>query len=121
MDADGPKITDTFYKNLFKECGSTTTDAIGPNTTQAAQALFMSPICVQKKHILSVGFLLFIWGGETTQSCQATRNISIPVHCNIYVPFQVTGAALSLQFSFPGFCTKLTQEAQRRMFHGTNL
>jgi len=63
-DADGPKIADNFYKNLFKECGSATMDTIGPDTTQAAQALQLSVTKLRAEKASFVRWVPFIHMGR---------------------------------------------------------
>jgi len=41
-DVDGPKIADSFYRYLFKEHRSPRIETSGPDTTQAARALFLA-------------------------------------------------------------------------------
>ncbi|KIM78157.1 hypothetical protein PILCRDRAFT_11383 [Piloderma croceum F 1598] len=55
VDADGPKIADSFYEYLFKEYE---TDSIGPDTTQAARAPSLN--YVRKTFPSLVGYPLFI-------------------------------------------------------------
>ena len=38
-DHDGPKIADTFYERLFKDCDANSSPPILPNITKAAEAL----------------------------------------------------------------------------------
>lgn len=38
-DPGGPKIADTFYEHLFKNCDQTTSPLILPDLTKAAEAL----------------------------------------------------------------------------------
>jgi hypothetical protein len=41
-DRDGPKIADTFYEHLFKNCSPDTTPPVLPDLTQAAEALHVA-------------------------------------------------------------------------------
>jgi hypothetical protein len=38
-DEDGPKIADTFYEYLFKDCNSNSNPPVFPDLTKAAEAL----------------------------------------------------------------------------------
>ncbi|KAJ7431489.1 hypothetical protein FB451DRAFT_421107 [Mycena latifolia] len=41
-DRDGPKITDTFYQHLFKNCNPNSEPPVLPDVTQAAKALHLA-------------------------------------------------------------------------------
>ncbi|KAF7358015.1 CHAT domain-containing protein [Mycena venus] len=41
-DDDGPKIADSFYKHLFKNCDPTSNPPVHPDLTQAATALHLA-------------------------------------------------------------------------------
>lgn len=41
-DLDGPKIADTFYQHLFKDCDPNSKPAVLPDLTQAAKALHLA-------------------------------------------------------------------------------
>ncbi|KAJ7253856.1 CHAT domain-containing protein [Mycena rebaudengoi] len=41
-DEDGPKITDTFYENLFKDCDPNSTPPVVPDLTKSAEALHLA-------------------------------------------------------------------------------
>jgi hypothetical protein len=59
-DVDGPKIADTFYENLFKKHGAIITDASGPDTTQAAQALHLAVAKLRSENVSFVRWVPFI-------------------------------------------------------------
>jgi hypothetical protein len=48
-DADGPKIADTFYEYLFKDCGSNSIPPFVPDLTQAAKALHLAVSKLRKE------------------------------------------------------------------------
>jgi hypothetical protein len=41
-DEDGPKITDTFYENLFKDCDPNSTPPVVSDLTKSAEALHLA-------------------------------------------------------------------------------
>jgi hypothetical protein len=41
-DLDGPKIADTFYQHLFKNCDPNSKPPVFPDLTQAAKALSLA-------------------------------------------------------------------------------
>ncbi|KAJ7210186.1 hypothetical protein GGX14DRAFT_451575 [Mycena pura] len=41
-DHDGPKIADTFYECLFKDCDANSSPPILPNVTKASEALHLA-------------------------------------------------------------------------------
>ena len=63
-DLDGPNIAATFYENLFKENNSTSTDASGPDTTQAAQALHLAVTKLRAENVSLMRWVPFIHLGR---------------------------------------------------------
>jgi len=41
-DLDGPKVADTFYEHLFRNCDPTLSPPIVPDLTEAARALHLA-------------------------------------------------------------------------------
>lgn len=60
-DADGPKITDSFYEHLFKEYEM---DSIGPDTTQAARALHHAVAKLRSEDVSFARWVPFIHLGR---------------------------------------------------------
>ncbi|KAJ6526886.1 tetratricopeptide repeat-containing protein [Mycena vulgaris] len=48
-DEDGPKIADTFYEYLFRDCGSNSVPSVVPDLTQAAEALHLAVAKLRKE------------------------------------------------------------------------
>ncbi|KAJ7246075.1 tetratricopeptide repeat-containing protein [Mycena rebaudengoi] len=48
-DEDGPKITDTFYENLFKDCDPNSTPPVVPDLTKSAEALHLAVSQLRKQ------------------------------------------------------------------------
>jgi hypothetical protein len=61
-DADGPKIADTFYENLFKE--SIAMGASQPDTTQAARALHVAVAKLRSENASFARWVPFIHMGR---------------------------------------------------------
>jgi hypothetical protein len=63
-DADGPKIADTFYYELFKENNSATTEFLRPGSTQAAQALHIAVTKLRSNNVSFMRWVPFIHIGR---------------------------------------------------------
>lgn len=48
-DRDGPRIADTFYEHLFKDCDGTHTPPILPDLTKSAEALHVAVAKLRKE------------------------------------------------------------------------
>ena len=62
-DADGPKIADTFYENIFKWDDSSTTDS-QPDISQAARALHLAVIKLRSENVSFARWVPFIHLGR---------------------------------------------------------
>ena len=60
-DVDGPKIADSFYKNLFKECA---TSQAGPDPAQAARALHLAVAKLRSDKVSFVSWIPFVHLGR---------------------------------------------------------
>ncbi|KAJ6596526.1 hypothetical protein B0H10DRAFT_1828198 [Mycena sp. CBHHK59/15] len=48
-DSDGPRIANTFYEELFKNCDITSNPPVTPDLTQAARALHLAVAKLRKE------------------------------------------------------------------------
>ncbi|KIM81205.1 hypothetical protein PILCRDRAFT_821657 [Piloderma croceum F 1598] len=63
-DADGPKIADTFYENIFKKSSSTATDASWPDIVGAARALHLAVAKLRSEGASFTRWVPFIYLGR---------------------------------------------------------
>jgi hypothetical protein len=63
-DADGPNIADSFYEYLFKKHRSSKIETSGPDTTQAARALFLAVAKLRSENASFVRLVPFIHLGR---------------------------------------------------------
>jgi hypothetical protein len=63
-DADGPKIADTFYHELFKENNSAITEYPRFDTTRAAQALLVAVAKLRSDNVSFMRWVPFIHFGS---------------------------------------------------------
>jgi hypothetical protein len=64
-DADGPKIADAFYENLFRGTVSTNTGAsTRPDTTQAARSLHLAVARLRAENVSFARWVPFIHMGK---------------------------------------------------------
>jgi hypothetical protein len=52
-DLDGPKIADTFYECLFKDCDPKSNPPVLPDLNQAARALYLAVAKLRKEPNIS--------------------------------------------------------------------
>ncbi|KAJ6545426.1 CHAT domain-containing protein [Mycena capillaripes] len=52
-DLDGPKIADTFYEHLFKDCGPNSIPPVAPDLKQAAKALHLAVLKLREEPDIS--------------------------------------------------------------------
>jgi hypothetical protein len=63
-DADGPKIADTFYHDLFKMSSHSMADSSGPDTTRAAIALHTAVSKLRSEDVSFIRWVPFIHLGR---------------------------------------------------------
>jgi hypothetical protein len=63
-DLDAPKIAETFYENIFIESNYTSTNASGPDTTQAARALHLAVAKLRAENVPLINWVPFIHLGK---------------------------------------------------------
>ena len=61
-DADGPKIADSFYERLFKDCNKV--DNVGPDMMQAARALHHAVAKLRSENVSFARWVPFIHLGR---------------------------------------------------------
>ena len=78
-NADGPKIADSFYEHLFKDYNHTMSDAVGPDTTKAAWALYIAvaKLCSENA---SLCWVPFIHLGEMMNRRCTVKCFKEPIH-----------------------------------------
>lgn len=82
-DADGPKVANSFYGNLFKGHGSTTTDISGPDTTQAARALHVAVAKLRSENASFVRWVPFVYLGKLSLISVLFPIESLVITCNM--------------------------------------
>jgi len=63
-DIDGPKIAETFYKNIFKDNDSTLSNTSRPDITQAARALHLAVANLRSENVSFVRWVPFVHLGK---------------------------------------------------------